>query len=376
MHESEIYCVPMAGPDDVSGVAALLDKGLVKAEHILAILAQTEGDPYCRGYATLAMQGLLSGWLKCSHAEVFKRIPMMMIGGVAGIMCPHINVFVRKPAKRAADGKARRMVLGVADTRTLRPEEYGTLTQVDLVAAAVRKAMKHAGIKRHEDIACIEVKCPAMTPARIQDAQRRGKGVVSANPVAASSMAKGACALGVGVATGEIDRKRIGERSINSNKSLYTNLGSVSAGSEQVATRVLVIGNREGAPGRFVAAHGVMADQLDVKGARAAFAAAGLTLDEGVVAERERKRVAAVFVNAGADAVPGVRGRRHPLHSDFLAPFAGYQAKAVCHAIVSSIMGDTLHLASAGSEHQGPPGANLVCVIAEAGYAKGGKSGR
>lgn len=368
MQESEVYCVTMAGPDDVSGVKALLDEGRVKAEHILAILAQTEGDPYCRGYATLALQVLLSERLKCSHVEVFQRIPMMMIGGVAGIMCPHLNIFVRKPASTAANGKDRRMVLGVADTRTLKPEEYGTLTQVDLAAAAVKEAMKDAGIDRPEDIECIEVKCPAMTPARIQDAQRRGAGVVSTNPVAASSMAKGACALGVGVATGEIDRGKITERSINADKSLYTNVGSVSAGSEQVATRVLVIGNREGAPGRFVAAHGVMADQLDVQGAREAFAAAGLALDEGVVAEADRKRIAAVFVNAGADSVAAVRGRRHPLHSDFLAPYAGYQAKAVCHAIVSSIVGDTLHLASAGSEHQGLPGANLVCVIAEAGY--------
>ena len=365
MRESEVYCVTMAAPDDVSGVAALLDDGRIKAEDILAILAQTEGDPYNRGYATLALQVLLGERLECSHAEVFARIPMMMIGGVAGIMCPHVNLFVWKEAGGAAPG-ARRMVLGAADTRLLVPEEYGTLVQVDLVAQAVKAAIADAGITDAADIECIEVKCPAMTPARVADARARGKAVVNANPVAASSMAKGAAALGVGVATGEIARSDITEGSINQDKSLFTTLGSVSAGGEQVATRVLVIGNADGAPGRFVAAHGVMDDQLDVAGARQAFAAAGLTLEDGVVAEAERRRVAAVFVNAGADAVASVRGRRHPLHSDFLAPYAGYQAKAVCHAIVASIKGDTLLLASAGAEHQGPPGANLVCVIAEA----------
>ncbi len=364
MQESEVYCVTMAAPNDVSGVAALLDEGRVEAANIVAILAQTEGDPYNRGYATLALQVLLGERLSCSHAEVFERIPMMMIGGVAGIMCPHINLFVRKPASGAAPG-GKRMVLGSADTRVLAPEEYGTLVQVDLVAAAGQEASPDAGITDVADIECIEIKCPAMTPARVAEAEARGKAVVNTNPVAASSMAKAAAALGVGVATGEIARPDITEGSINGDKSLFTTLGSVSAGGEQVATRVLVIGNADGAPGRFVAAHGVMEDQLDVAGARQAFAAAGLRLEDGVVAESERHRMAAVFVNAGADAVPSVRGRRHPLHSDFLAPYAGYQAKAVCHAVVASITGDTLLLASAGSEHQGKPGANLVCVIAE-----------
>jgi cyanuric acid amidohydrolase len=127
----------------------------------------------------------------------------------------------------------------------------------------------------------------------------------------------------------------------------------------------MVIGNVEGAPGRLVATHGVMQDQLDIVGARRPFAQLGLEMKDGVVTEADRKRIAGVLVNAGADYVTNVRGRRHVLHSDFLAPFSGIQAKAVAHAIVGTIVGDTLFLASAGAEHQGPPGANLICVIAE-----------
>ena len=141
----------------------------------------------------------------------------------------------------------------------------------------------------------------------------------------------------------------------------------IAAAGEQVACRVLVIGNVDGAPGKLVAANSVMQDQLDIAGARKAFAQAGVTLDkDGVVPEADRKRIAGVLVNAGADYVTNVRGRRHVLHSDFLTSFSGIQAKAVAHAIVASIVGDTMFLASAGAEHQGPPGANLVCVIAEA----------
>ena len=362
--ESRVIRVPMNSPGDVSGVAALFDSREVDPAHVVAIMEQTEGDPYARGYATLAMEVLLSERLGISRREVFEKVPMMMIGGVGGIMCPHIILFVRQPG--GASGHGKRLALGVATTRVLQPEEYGTMIQVDLVAEAVRDAMRDAGITDPSQVECVEVKCPAMTPARVADAEKRGKKVASTNPAVASSLAKGACALGVAVATGEVDREKLKEGIINVDKTLFSSVASTSAGGEQVACRVLVIGNVEGAPGKLVAAHGVMEDQLDIAGARKAFARAGLELQEGSVAERDRSRIAAVLVNAGADYVTGVRGRRHVLHSDFLAPFSGIQAKAVAHAAVATIVGDTMFLASAGAEHQGPAGANLICVIAEA----------
>ncbi len=355
----------MSGPGDVSEVAGLFDNGTVDPQHVVAIMAQTEGDPYCRGYATLATEVLFSERLGISRAEVFDRIPMLMIGGVGGIMSPHINVFVKKPASHPG-GNGKRLCLGVASTRILKPEEFGTGVQVDLVADAVRDAMKDAGITDPSQVECVEVKCPAMTPARVLDAQSRGVQVVNTNPATASSFAKGACALGVALATGEVDRKQLNDGVINADKTLYSSIASTSAGSEQVACRVVVIGNVEGAPSRFVAAHGVMTDQLDVAGVRKMFSDAGVTLNDGVVAETDRARVAALFVNAGADSTSTVRNRRHVLHSDFLAPFSGIQAKAVAHAVVASVYGDTLFLASAGAEHQGPPGSNLMCVIADA----------
>ena len=152
------------------------------------------------------------------------------------------------------------------------PEECGTLTQVDLVAETTKQAMADAGITSADQMHCVEVKIPAMTPARIEDAIARGKTVVNANPVAASSMAKGASALGVAVATGEVDRDALHEGSINVDKQHYSTIASTSAGGEQVACRVVVVGNVEGSPSRFVAAHGMMKDQLDIIGAREAFA--------------------------------------------------------------------------------------------------------
>ena len=121
MQESEIIRVPMSGPGDVSQIADLFDSGALNPQHIVAIMAQTEGDPFCRGYATLATEVLLSERLDISRAEVFDRIPMLMIGGTGGIMSPHINIFVKKPASKDG-GQAKRLSLGVASSRELKPE--------------------------------------------------------------------------------------------------------------------------------------------------------------------------------------------------------------------------------------------------------------
>lgn|SRR5690554_6720857 len=106
-----------------------------------------------------------------------------------------------------------------------------------------------------------------------------------------------------------------------------------------------------------------MKDTLDVAGARAAFEAVGIKIGS-TISEEDKERIATVFINAGADATGYIRGRRTTMKSDFLAGYAGIFAKAVINAIVGSLIGDTMILASAGYEHQGPLGANLVAAIA------------
>ncbi len=364
MYDADVIRVPMNSPGDVSGIAALFDRGKLAPEHVRAVFAQTEGDGYARGYASQSVEILLSERLGWPRSRVNAEIPYLMIGGTAGIMCPHWNLFVRRPANGKARPRGKRLGLGVRTSRLLTPEEYGTMRMVRVVAETARAAMRDAGIASAKDVHCVEVKCPAMTPARVQDALRRGKKVVNTNPAAASSMAKAASALGVALGLGEVPRAKLNEGVINRNMELYSEVASTSAGGEQVACRVVVIGNSAQSVSSLVAGHGVMKDQLDLEGAYRAFRSAGLRVKGGAVVPADRKRIAAVFVNAGADFAPGVRGRRHTMHSDFLWSYSGWQAKTVAHAVVSAIGGDTLLLASAGAEHQGPPGANLICVIA------------
>jgi cyanuric acid amidohydrolase len=363
MFEAQVHTVPMSSPSDTRAVAALFEGGIVDPAHVVALIAQTEGDGYARGYAALSLQLLLASALRVSQEAITARVPMLMIGGTAGLMSPHITLFVKKPVKSSVKRKGKRLAIGVASTRVLRPEEYGRATQVELVSAAVRAAMDDAGIRSAQDVTCVELKCPQMTAERMADAHARGEAVVDENPNVASSLSRGASALGAAVALGEVPSSEITDEVIGRRLDLYTLRGSASSGSEQDAVRVVVIGNVEGAPGNYAAACSVMTHQLDLPGARSAFVDAGLRLEDGMLVVADRPKIAAIFVNAGADYLPHCQGRRHTMASDLLAHASGHVAKAVAHATVAGIVQETLFLCSAGAEHQGAPGSNLVCVI-------------
>jgi cyanuric acid amidohydrolase len=343
MYYDLIRC-KMDHPGDVSELEKLLDAGTVDAGDIAGIIAQTEGDGYSRGYATLAFEVLLSQKLGWSKQEVFDRIPMMMIGKTGGLMSPHYSIFVRKEdgTSRSNVKGEKRFAFGIASTRAFLPEEIGTLKQTDLVAEAVMLAMKDAGITDIADIHCVEIKSPW--------------GVGGARSKASS-------ALGVAVALGEVNRDVLTEGQINTDHSLYSVKASVSAGQEQVASRVILMGNTESSTSRLFIGSGMMEDSLDLDGLGAALRSAGLEANP-TLSKQEQSRVANVFVNCGADALGEVRNRRHTMHTDALAMHAGILAKAVANSVVGSFVGDTMILCSAGSEHQGPQGANLISVVA------------
>lgn len=364
MFEAQVHTVLMSSPDDVSQVKALFDAGTVDPRHVVAVMSQTEGDGFARGYSALTLRLLLGRLLGVPQEDIFDRVPMLMIGGVAGLMTPHHTLFVNKPTQEKRGSKGKRMVIGVHSTRALLPEEYGTMAQVELVVDAVRDAMKAAGVSEPGDVENVQIKCPGMTTGRIADARSRGKKVVDMNLMTASGMSRGASVLGAAVALGEVDRARLNDSVIGRDSSLCSNKAFASSGNEQIGCRVVVLGNTLGSPSSYVVGSGVMRHQLDLDGARKAFDATGLRLTNGTVHPDDRSRIAAVFVKAGADQCSEMLGNRHTLKTDLLAGFAGHIAKAVAHAVVSGIKGDPLVMGNVGAEHQGAPGANLVCVVA------------
>ncbi|MFH5881080.1 ring-opening amidohydrolase [Liberiplasma polymorphum] len=359
-----VYRLPMNGPDDVSELKKLIDNKTINPEEIVAIIAQTEGDGYARGYANLNFELLLSEALNTTREAVTEKIPMLMIGLTGGLMSPHYTVFTRSE-EQTQETDEKRLAIGIAKTRILKPEEYGTKTHVLLVAEAVKQAMKDAQIEDISDVHLVEVKCPNLTAARVADAESRGQKVVSKNFAEAGAKSKGASALGVAVALGEVREDQITDQVICNDWSLNSKVASTSAGNEQVASKVVLFGNSTKANSKFTIASGVMKDTIDVQSAVKTFESLGLTFENGALIEKDQKRIAAAFINAGADATGSIRGRRTTLKSDFLAGYQGIIAKAVINSIVGAMIQDTMILASAGFEHQGPLGSNLLAVIAE-----------
>lgn len=355
MQEANVYTVPISAPDDVSGIAALFDSNIVAPADLRGVIAQSEGDGFARGFFTLALELLLSERLGVPRAEIAETIPIMVIGGTAGLMSPHATLFVRRSVPDAQPVHPTALALGFAFTRKLESEELGTAGQAVLVAEAIAHAMADAGIANADDVAAVEMKCPQPKPA---DAPGLGAGELGAR-------SRGACALGAAIALGEVDPDEISDSAIGTRTDLYARRGSASSGGELHNVRIVVIGNARGAPGHQRAGWGVMSDQLDIPGAIKAFEMAGLHVAGGCLAPAETARLAAVFVNAGADAVDACRNYRHTMKTDLLASYSGHVAKAVAHATVSAIAQTPLVLGNAGSEHQGPPGGNLVCVVAD-----------
>ncbi|MCK5554388.1 MAG: ring-opening amidohydrolase [Deltaproteobacteria bacterium] len=364
MQKVDVFRLQMSFPADMSNLEKMVDSGEIAAESIQAIIAQTEGDGFARGYALQAFERLLSERLGIPPGQIGNRIPLMMIGMTGGLMVPHMNVLTKVDVTEDTEG-GKRLALGVSMTREFLPEEYGTMVHVEAVSAAVKEAMRIAGLEDASDVHCVEIKCPMLTPARIEDATRRKKTLVTSNITQSGSYSRGASALGVALALGEVAATDLSDDVICRNWNLYSNVASTSSGGEQTACKVVVLGNSTASASELVIGHSVMKDGLDLEGAKAAFRNAGLTF-ECCPGSGELKRVACVFVNSGTNGLPTIRGKRHTMLSDYLWSFSGTIAKAVSNAVVGAILGDSMFLNSAGYEHQGPPGSNLVAVIARA----------
>ena len=361
----ELYRLPVDSPDDVSPLAEMIEKGAIEARQVAAVIAQNEGDYYARGFTLHMLEQLLSRTTGESPEAIRRRVPLLMIG-LAHIapLSPHLNVVVVKP-DATRPGSEKRLVAGTGVTRDLLPEEYGTMTQVQEVATTVRRLVKEAGITDPAYVHCAYVKVPELTDARVKDAASRGRAPRSMDFRTAGNYARGAGALGVALALGEIEAAKLSDDAICQDWNLYSIAAQVSSGIEQSCCKIVVLGNAAGSASDRVAGHCVMKDPLDVESFKTALRDVGLTFS-CCPDEAQRARVENIFIGTSANFLPTIRGRRHTMHSDFLWGFAGAQAKAMANAVIAGLMGDTMFLSKSGSEHQGPRGSNVVAVFARA----------
>src|SRR5438552_11455337 len=197
---AKVHRISAAAPNDVSGIESLIAEGRIDPKGIVAILGKTGGNgnvnDFTRGFATLALTLMLEKHLGARAKDVC----LVMSGGTEGAMAPHWTVLERAEG----DGKGPALAIGRAHTQALTPEQIGRLAQVDQVAGGVRAAMTDAGISDPAGVHFVQIKCPLLTAQRITDAESRGETVSTRDTLKSMGLSRGASALGVAVALGEI----------------------------------------------------------------------------------------------------------------------------------------------------------------------------
>ena len=355
-----VHKLPMNNPSDVSSLERLIDSGEVDPKEIVALIGKTEGNgganDFTRGFATLSYSLALGRRLGLTADEVAKRVAFVWSGGTEGVLSPHATLFTRSAGEPAV---GKRLALGIVVTRNFAAEEVGTMIEVREVAAAVKRAQAEAGIALASDVHYVQVKGPLLTPALVADADRRGAKLVTRDPNGSKPYARGATALGVALALGEVDEASLSDAVIAQRLDLYSSVANTSAGGELRNCEILLFGNSATAGGNLRIGHAVLSDVIDAEAVRAAVRDA-LGDPQAAI---EPARIAAIFAKAEAPPSGLVRGRRTTMLSDADIHYERH-ARAALGAVIASVTGDAAIFVSGGAEHQCKPGEAPIAAIA------------
>lgn len=288
-----VHRVAARHPGDAAAVAALFDSGAMAPGEVVAILGKTEGNgcvnDFTRAYAVEALSQMLATRLGATPAEVQARIALVMSGGTEGGLSPHFLVLGLREAAAATDAAGPALAIGTAFTADLPPEALGRPAQARATAAAVRAAMDQAGIASPGDVHYVQVKCPLLTSARIAAAKARGATVATEDTYHSMGLSRGASALGVALALGEVAEAALTEAAIGADWSLHSGHASCSAGIELLRNEVVVLGNSPAWGGDLVIARDVMQDAIDLPAVQRALRAAG-SIPRAASLPRPRRR--------------------------------------------------------------------------------------
>ncbi len=360
----EVAKVELKTVQDASGVEALIGKGRFTADEVIAVIGKTEGNggvnDFTRILADQAFRRVLLKRGRRSEAEI-AQIPMVWSGGCDGVITPHATIFARTPATGPASKS--RLAIGTAMSVELLPEDIGRPAMVAKVADGVKAAMRDAGIESPSDVHYVQTKTPLLTIELVQDAQSRGRDV-ACEVHNSMGVSNGTTGLGIAVALGEIGMPKAEE--ICHNLDLYSSVASCSSGVELTQAQIVLLGNRQGAGGRYRIGHSVMKDALDIDGIYDSIRNAGLELPERPRAEDLGGRVVNCFMKCEADRRGTLRSRRQIMMDDSDVPWHRH-IKAAVGGIAATAIGDPAVFVSVDAMHQGPQGGGPVIAIVDVG---------
>jgi cyanuric acid amidohydrolase len=358
----EVRKVPIRHVSDASGLAELIDTGVIDADRVIAVIGKTEGNggvnDYTRIIADRAFREVL---VHKGHPDA-SSVPIVWSGGTDGVLSPHATIFATTSSAPASDEP--RLTVGVAMSDQLLPEDIGRRPMIEKVASGVRAAMAGAGITDPGDVHYVQTKTPLLTIHTIRDAKSRGKTVWTEQTHESMDLSNGTTALGIGVALGELALPADGE--VMHNLELYSSVSSCSSGVELDRAQIVVVGNARGIGGRYRIGHSVMRDALDADGIWAAIRDAGLPLPERPHPSDLDGRLVNVFLKCEASRDGVVRGRRNAMLDDSDVHWHR-QIKACVGGVAAAVTGDPAVFVSVSAAHQGPDGGGPVAAIVDLG---------
>jgi cyanuric acid amidohydrolase len=361
-----VFRIATKGPGDVAGLMSLIQAGKIDPKSILAILGKTEGNggvnDFTREYAVSALSAALARYVGLPAHDVEQRIAFVMSGGTEGVLSPHITVFTRQGVVDGqGDGiSGKRLSIGMAHTRDFLPEELGRSAQIQETAKAVAAAIADAAIADPQDVHFVQIKCPLLTSDRIEAASARGYKTVTNSAYGSMAYSRGASALGVAVALGEI-KDEVSDEHVLRRFDLFSSVASTSAGVELMHNVVIVLGNSASSASPFEIGHAVMRDAIDSAAVIDALTRVGLRI---CTEPTESRQLVNIFAKAEASPNGSVRGFRHTMLEDTDIS-ATRHARAAVGGLISGLSGTGAIYVSGGAEHQGPPGGGPVAAIAQ-----------
>jgi len=371
----EVRKVPIMNVSDASGLADLIDEGVLDADRVVAVIGKTEGNggvnDYTRIIADRAFREVLVEKGTRSVEDV-RQIPIVWSGGTDGVLSPHATIFATtqaEPADNAEQTDEPRLTVGFAMSEVLMPEDIGRSAMITKVADAVKVAMERAGIADVADVHYVQTKTPLLTISTIRDAKARGETVWTEHTHESMDLSNGCTALGIAVALGEIEMPT--DADVMHDRSLYSSVASCSSGVELDRAQVVVVGNARGVGGRYRIGHSVMDDALDADGIWEAIVDAGLDLPDRPRSADLEGRLVNVFLKCEVSQDGTVHGRRNAMLDDSDVHWHR-QIKSCVGGVTATVTGDPAVFVSVSAAHQGPDGGGPVAAIVDLGEEASG----
>jgi barbiturase len=363
----EVRKVPLESVSDASGLAKLIDDGVIEADRVIAVIGKTEGNggvnDYTRIIADRAFRDVLVAKGTRTPDEVH-QIPVLWSGGTDGVLSPHAAIFATVDPSTVEPSAEPRLAVGYAMSEPILPEEIGYPEMIRKVADGVKVAMARAGIESPADVHYVQTKTPLLTLPTIMEAKKRGQTVWTEDTLHSMDLSNGTSALGIAVALGEIEMPKAEQ--VLTDLTLYSSVASCSSGVELDQAQIVVAGNVRGIGGRYRIGHSVMRDALDADGIWNAVRSAGLELPDRPRRADLDGQLVNLFLKCEADPTGRVRGRRNIMLDDSDVHWHR-QIKACVGGVAAACTGDPAIFVSVSAAHQGPAGGGPVAAIVDLG---------